>query len=31
VNDVTAHVIRKPIASGETQEFPVFLMVGRRE
>ena len=30
VKDVTAHVIRKPIASGEIREFPVFLIVGHR-
>jgi ubiquinone/menaquinone biosynthesis C-methylase UbiE len=30
VKDVTAHVIRKPIASGEMREFSVFLMVGHR-
>jgi len=29
VEDATAHVIRKPIASGEIRDFPVFLMVGR--
>jgi ubiquinone/menaquinone biosynthesis C-methylase UbiE len=27
---VTAHVIRKPVANGETREFPVFLIVGKR-
>lgn len=27
---VTAHLIYKPIASGEMREFPVFLMTGRR-
>jgi hypothetical protein len=27
---VTAHVIHKPIATGEMREFPVFLMIGRR-
>lgn len=26
----TAHVIRKPIATGETREFPVFVIVGHR-
>ncbi len=30
VNDATAHVIRKPVASGEIREFSVFLIVGRR-
>jgi ubiquinone/menaquinone biosynthesis C-methylase UbiE len=30
VKDVTAHVIRKPIANGEIREFPVFLMVAHR-
>ena len=30
VKDVTAHVIRKPITSGETREFLVFLIVGHR-
>lgn len=30
VKDVTAHVIRKPVANGETREFPVFLIVGHR-
>ena len=30
VKDVTAHVIRKPIANGEIREFPVFLIVGHR-
>jgi ubiquinone/menaquinone biosynthesis C-methylase UbiE len=30
VKDVTAHVIRKPIASGEIREFPVFLIVAHR-
>ena len=29
VKDVTAHVICKPIASGEIREFPVFLIVGQ--
>ncbi|MBN2217862.1 MAG: class I SAM-dependent methyltransferase [Pirellulales bacterium] len=29
VSDATAHVIRKPIATGEVREFPVFLIVGR--
>ena len=28
--DVTAHVIRKPIAGGDSHDFPVFLIVGRR-
>ena len=28
--DVTAHVIRKPIANGEIQDFPVFLIVAHR-
>ena len=28
--DVTAHVICKPIANGESREFPVFLIVGHR-
>jgi 2-polyprenyl-3-methyl-5-hydroxy-6-metoxy-1,4-benzoquinol methylase len=28
--DVTAHVIRKPIAGGDLHEFPVFLIVSRR-
>ena len=27
---VTAHLVYKPIASGEMREFPVFLMTGRR-
>ncbi len=31
VKDTTAHVTRKPIAGGEIHEFPVFLIVGRRE
>ena len=30
VKDVTAHVIRKPVANGETREFPVFLIVAHR-
>jgi hypothetical protein len=30
VKDVTAHVIRKPIANGDIREFPVFVIVGRR-
>jgi ubiquinone/menaquinone biosynthesis C-methylase UbiE len=30
VNDVTAHVIRKPVASGEMRDFSVFLIVGHR-
>jgi 2-polyprenyl-3-methyl-5-hydroxy-6-metoxy-1,4-benzoquinol methylase len=30
VKDMTAHVIRKPIAKGEIREFPVFLIVGHR-
>lgn len=30
VNDVTVHVIRKPIASGEMRDFSVFLIVGHR-
>ena len=30
VKDVTAHVVRKPIANGEIREFPVFLIVSRR-
>jgi len=30
VKDTTAHIIRKPIASGDIREFPVFLIVGRR-
>lgn len=30
VKDVTAHVVRKPIANSEIQEFPVFLMVAHR-
>jgi 2-polyprenyl-3-methyl-5-hydroxy-6-metoxy-1,4-benzoquinol methylase len=30
VKDVTVHVIRKPVANGETREFPVFLIVGHR-
>ena len=30
VKDVTAHVIRKPIASGEIRDFPVFLIVAHR-
>jgi 2-polyprenyl-3-methyl-5-hydroxy-6-metoxy-1,4-benzoquinol methylase len=28
--DITAHVIRKPVANGEIREFPVFLIVGHR-
>ncbi len=28
--DVTAHVLSKPIQSGELRDFPVFLIVGRR-
>jgi 2-polyprenyl-3-methyl-5-hydroxy-6-metoxy-1,4-benzoquinol methylase len=30
VKDATAHIVRKPIASGEIHEFPVFLIVGQR-
>ena len=30
VKDVTAHIIRRLIANGETREFPVFLIVGHR-
>ena len=30
VTDVTAHVIRKPIANGEIRNFPVFLIVAHR-
>jgi ubiquinone/menaquinone biosynthesis C-methylase UbiE len=30
VKGVTAHVIRKPIASGDIRAFPVFLIVGHR-
>jgi 2-polyprenyl-3-methyl-5-hydroxy-6-metoxy-1,4-benzoquinol methylase len=30
VNDITAHVIRKPVANGEMRDFPVFLIVGHR-
>jgi len=30
MKDVTAHMIRKPIANGEIREFPVFLIVGHR-
>jgi 2-polyprenyl-3-methyl-5-hydroxy-6-metoxy-1,4-benzoquinol methylase len=30
VKDVTAHVIRKPIAGGEIRDFPVFLIVAHR-
>jgi ubiquinone/menaquinone biosynthesis C-methylase UbiE len=30
VIDTTAHVIRKPLATGKRGEFPVFLIVGRR-
>jgi ubiquinone/menaquinone biosynthesis C-methylase UbiE len=28
--DMTAHVIHKPVANGESREFPVFLIVGHR-
>jgi 2-polyprenyl-3-methyl-5-hydroxy-6-metoxy-1,4-benzoquinol methylase len=31
VSDVTAHVIRKPIADGQLRKFPVFLIVGHRD
>ena len=31
VKDMTAHVIRKPIANGEIRDFPVFLIVGHRD
>lgn len=31
VRSVTAHVVSKPMPTGEMREFPVFLMVGRRE
>ncbi len=30
VKDMTAHIIRKPIAGGEIREFPVFLSVAHR-
>jgi 2-polyprenyl-3-methyl-5-hydroxy-6-metoxy-1,4-benzoquinol methylase len=30
VKDMTAHVIHKPISSGEVREFPIFLIVGQR-
>ncbi len=30
VKDITAHVIQKPIASGEIHEFPVFLITGKK-
>jgi len=29
-DDETVHVVRKPVATGEMRDFPVFLMVGRR-
>jgi hypothetical protein len=31
VRDLTVHTIRKTVASGDTVNFPVFMMIGRRE